>query len=129
MPLEPIKNAVTAEVDAVLGTCAQEILLNLPIKATDIPDNAARALGAVSFKTYCEVIQRQIDIETIEGIEAREALKARLPMPTSSTGQIEVQLGVIGPRYIGMPKPQEISPAEGMAAMLQAPTITMLEDS
>ena len=109
--LEPIKQAVTAEVNEILKNDIQHLLLRLPIKNTDLTDAAARALGASSFKAYCAVIQRQIDVETEDGVRAREALKKLLPHPPSLADNAVPQAQVVAHRYIGtIPSPQSVQP-------------------
>lgn len=104
--INPIKHMVSEEVEEILKKGVREILINLPIKNTDVPDTAARALGATSFKTYCSVIQRQIDVQTEGGLRALYALKAKLPSLETAAATSPPQLSVVGPRYIGMPDPQ-----------------------
>lgn len=99
-----IKNAVATEIIAsVSASTAPQLLKQLPIKNTDIPDAAARALGAASFKIYCEVIQRQIDIESENGKSLIAALVDFLPKLEQSLPAAPVVPSQPGPRTIGLP--------------------------
>lgn len=55
------------------------LLKVLPIKTTDIPDVLSRALGARSFKDYCSVVQKQVDIGNGDGVRLISAVKNLLP--------------------------------------------------
>lgn len=109
--VESIKTTVEKFVDEIikLGDY-QKILTDLPIKNTDIPEVAAKALGATSFKDYCDVVQRQIDIESPFGVRARDAIQAILPTLSSPTNNQTMTPNVMGHRYIGMPGHPAIVP-------------------
>ena len=79
--VKSIRDKVRQEVDQLVEEGDyREILLCLPIKGTNIPAAAAHALGAYSFKEYCDVIQYQIDIESRSGRSAVAALVKKLPV-------------------------------------------------
>lgn len=101
-----IKKVVAAEVDQIIATSdAQGLISQLPIKNSDVPETAARALGAGSFSEYCQVIQRQIDIESDSGNAVTAAFRFSLPkLPAHSVQEVPTIVPT-GPRQIGLPPP------------------------
>lgn len=71
-----------AQVDEVLNDGERDILsaiFSLPIKDTPIPNVAARALGATSFKDFVSIVLQQIDLQSPPGQRMSAALREQLP--------------------------------------------------